>query len=219
MGSAVWLYAWLILRQTHQHGPIGFVLGGAPITYREIQQETGFNPRTLERWMQTLREHGYVQTETVPAGIVVRITKAKKFPQGARNSADGVRKFAGSGSQSRVAHHGQSDSGQELAAGIRSSSIERSQERANSTQTRQDFHRQLQNLTNKIRTAQPNPSRSGERQNQTNDLPASPHDGSLQPPTDPYAQLRLLRQLLRSERDEEVRRELAVGTGPEVRRS
>jgi hypothetical protein len=47
MGSALWLYSWLVLRQTHQTGSIGWVLGGAPVSYREIEEETGFNRRTI----------------------------------------------------------------------------------------------------------------------------------------------------------------------------
>lgn len=82
MGAAVWLYGWLVLRQTHQSGSVGWVLGGSPISYREIEQETGFNRRTLERWMNMLRRHGYIETEAAPAGVIVRLTKAKKFPQG-----------------------------------------------------------------------------------------------------------------------------------------
>ncbi len=78
MGSAVWLYGWLVLRQTHQSQGIGYVLGGAPITYREIEDETGFNRRTLEAWMRVLRREGYVRTQNVPAGISVQILKAKK---------------------------------------------------------------------------------------------------------------------------------------------
>jgi hypothetical protein len=33
MGSAIWLYSWLVLRQTHQSGSIGWVLGGSPVSY------------------------------------------------------------------------------------------------------------------------------------------------------------------------------------------
>jgi len=95
MGAALWLYGWLVLRQTHQQGDIGWVLGGAPISYREIEEETGFNIRTLERWMQGLRREGYIETEAAPAGIIVRIMKAKKFPRAGRNSDGGIRKFAG----------------------------------------------------------------------------------------------------------------------------
>jgi len=36
MSSAVWLYGWLVLRQTRQDGTTGCVLGGKPISYREI---------------------------------------------------------------------------------------------------------------------------------------------------------------------------------------
>ncbi len=95
MGAAVWLYGWLVLRQTHQHGDLGCVLGGSPISYREIEEETGFKRRTLECWMRVLRRQGYIETSTAPGGVIVRITKAKKFAQGVRNSAEGVRNSAG----------------------------------------------------------------------------------------------------------------------------
>jgi hypothetical protein len=75
MGSAVWLYGWLALRQTHQTGTIGWVLGGAPIHYREIEEETGFNRRTLERWMKNLRRQKYIETTVVDGGIAIRILK------------------------------------------------------------------------------------------------------------------------------------------------
>jgi hypothetical protein len=78
MGSAVWLYGWLVLRQTHQTGTVGWVLGGAPIHYREIEEETGFNRRTLERWMKDLRRQKYIETAVVDSGITVKILNAKK---------------------------------------------------------------------------------------------------------------------------------------------
>jgi hypothetical protein len=98
MGSAIWLYGWLVLRQTHQTGTTGWVLGGAPVTYREIEGETGFNRRTLERWMSLLRRQAYIATEAVPRGVIVGILKATKHLQvtrlGAPSGAQGVRKFA-----------------------------------------------------------------------------------------------------------------------------
>jgi hypothetical protein len=81
MGAAVWLYGWLVLRETRQVGTTGLVLGGRPVSYREIEEETGFQRKTLERWMRVLRRQGYIETRAVQSGIVVRITKAKKFPQ------------------------------------------------------------------------------------------------------------------------------------------
>jgi hypothetical protein len=67
------------------------VLGGTPVTYREMEEVTDFNCRTLERWMQALRRQGYIETEAVPAGLVIRMTKVKRFPQfpqGAHKIAD-----------------------------------------------------------------------------------------------------------------------------------
>jgi hypothetical protein len=96
MSSALWLYGWLILRQTRQDGTTGWVLGGKPISYSEIQEETGFPPRTLERWMRVLREEDYIETRTAPGGIIVQITRAKKFWRGTevRNFAEGPRRNA-----------------------------------------------------------------------------------------------------------------------------
>ncbi|HEY4742027.1 MAG TPA: winged helix-turn-helix domain-containing protein [Candidatus Acidoferrales bacterium] len=93
MSSAVWLYGWLVLRQTRQNGTTGWVLGGKPISYHEIEEETGFPLRTLERWMRVLREAGYIETRTAPGGMIVQITRAKKFFRGTqvRNFADGPR--------------------------------------------------------------------------------------------------------------------------------
>src|SRR5271155_3213423 len=69
MGAAVWLYGWLVLRQTHQSDGFGCVLGGSAISYREIEEETGFKRRTLECWMRVLRREGYIETNTAPAGV------------------------------------------------------------------------------------------------------------------------------------------------------
>ncbi len=61
MGAAVWLYGWLVLRQTRQAGATGLVLGGRPVSYREIEGEMGLPRRALERWMRVLRRAGYVE--------------------------------------------------------------------------------------------------------------------------------------------------------------
>lgn len=90
MGQAIWLYGWLVLRQTRERDGIGFVLGGRPISYREIEEETGFARKTLERWMQNLRRSRYIETTTAPGGIIVRIHKAKKFARaGGRHAENG----------------------------------------------------------------------------------------------------------------------------------
>jgi hypothetical protein len=216
MGAAVWLYGWLVLRQTHQQGSVGWVLGGAPVSYREIEEETGFNCRTLERWMQTLRQQGYIETEAAPAGIIIRITKAKKFPQAGRRFAEGVCKLAERVPQSRGAIDQQVFSHQQCADGIGSSSVDRSPER-NQREIHRDFHKQPSHQKDQI----PLQNHSGLDRRQD---PRPNPEANSQPGTLPYRQqdlyleMRLRQQLLRAERGEAVRRELAVGTGPEIQR-
>lgn len=218
MGAAVWLYGWLVLRQTHQQGSLGWVLGGSPVSYREIEEETGFNCRTLERWMQVLRREHYIETETVPGGVIIRITKAKKFSHGGRKFAEGARKVADPLAQNRVAREGYLPRNAGFGDGIRSSSVARSEERRPGADFHNDFHNQTVGSVNAPPGQNRNPSLSDQPPNtQSAQQPGAENQTDRRDrfPSD----ARLLRQLLRAERDEAVRRELAVGTGPEVRRS
>jgi hypothetical protein len=205
MGGAVWLYGWLVLRQTHQTGEIGWVLGGAPVNYREIEEETGFNRRTLERWMRTLRRHGYILTQASPAGIVIRIAKAKKFPQDralfhsfstvrADKAAETVRPTAGPSTPACVANRAEAFSNQSIGAPMGSSSVER-----------------------KIENQNPLPVRKKQYAN-SNCSETAAADRFLTPKQF-LREARLRLQLLRAGREEAVRRELKAGAGPEVRRS
>jgi hypothetical protein len=280
MGSAIWLYGWLVLRQTHQTGSTGWVLGGAPVTYREIEGETGFNRRTLERWMSVLRRSAYIATEAAPGGVIVRILKAKKHLQAARfgNAAEAqrarkvaetVRRVAGAGPQTCVPTRNECHGDERFASGIGSSFVERIKEKAqqeihraveiragiqagrtNEKRSndrnrlaeeienceRREFQQQFRNAAQKhdlessyskqTKTLTPIPnydSRTDQQQtfnpiDKQNHRPADLHP--TRPPTQqtfPW-QLRERMRLLRAERDDAVRRELAVGTGPEVRR-
>lgn len=233
MGSAVWLYGWLVLRQTHQSGELGWVLGGAPVCYREIEEETGFNCRTLERWMRTLRVYGYIQTQAVPGGVVIRITKAKKFAHPPRGVAEGARQAAGVGTRDGVAIYAEAIANHKDTDGIRSSSIERIREKTDEGDFHSNFHRLGQrpidsNSQNQIQgqTATADPSCLGKNEN----LKSKPEiRDQLQPASEPNCKIqqrhnfsqesRLHSQLLRAEREEAVRRELNVGAGPELRRS
>jgi len=216
MGAAIWLYGWLVLRQTHQQGPVGWVLGGTPISYREIEEETGFNCRTIERWMGILRRYGYVETTAAPAGIAIRIMKAKKFPQPGRSFAEGARRFAGTIPQSRGVNARNYLLSQQDAAGIGSSSVEGSKEKT--ADIHRDFHSQAGN--SKDQNLPSNPSGLSEEQSRSRKShpTSSQQEGSFHREERGHLEARLRQQLLRAERDEAVRRELAVGTGPEVRR-
>lgn len=279
MGSAIWLYGWLVLRQTHQTGTTGWVLGGAPVTYREIESETGFNRRTLERWMSLLRRETYIATQAAPGGVIVRILKAKKHLQvtrlGARSDAQGVRKFAETvrkvaerSPQSCVASCSESHRNEGDSERIGSAFVGRIKEKEQreihraveireglpaapsreptnlQSQTveeirdceRREFQRQFRevvqnhdlknsHLETTARAWQVRDRGQQQDQQQTN----NPIEKQSQRPgenqrTRPLTQqtfpwqLRERMRLLRAERDEAVRRELAVGTGPEVRR-
>ena len=208
MGPALWLYGWLVLRQTHQSGSDGWVLGGASISYREIEEETGFERKTIERWMRTLRTHGYIETQATQRGVVVCIKKAKKFAQPTLKNAVGGRKFAGRAPQFCGRAGVKSPSNQASGAGISSSSVGRLNDKELLAAICTAVQKQLQNKNE-------NPSGLGERENQPiNPFQSWPHDQ----PQHHYMS-RERQRLLRAERDEEVRRELAVGTGPEVRRT
>lgn len=218
MGTALWLYGWLVLRQTHQSGYVGWVLGGAPINYREIEVETGFNRRTLERWMHTLRRHGYIETEAVPGGMSVRITKAKKFPQAPRKVADGVRKAAGGRPPSCGAPELEVLPNEQVAGGIYSSSVVGTKD-ITTPDTHSLAHCQARVRSDENHTPTPTPSGLGSTQNQPSGAsPSSPSGMQRHRQQNVFPDAHMLRQWLRAEREEAVRRELAVGTGPEVPR-
>ena len=81
MGPAVWLFGWLVHRQTRERNGVGLVLGGSPLTYDMIQGDTGYSRRTLQRWMADLRSGGYVRVRrTCHSRMIVEVLKAKKFP-------------------------------------------------------------------------------------------------------------------------------------------
>jgi hypothetical protein len=227
MGSAIWLYGWLVLRQTHQSEGKGWVLGGAPVRYKEIEEETGFNRRTLERWMHVLRGQRYIETEAVPGGVVIRITKAKKFAHVSGTSAERVRKAAEGGTQSGVAIRGEIHLNHEVGGRISSSSVERIKERAAGSDSHKLFHRDFhsppQNANNSHPRKEPqvqtaNPSFLGKDENQTPQQQPQPIRHTQQQ-YNFQQESRVRVQLLRASRADAVRRELAVGTGPEVPRS
>lgn len=76
MGDALWLFAYLVHRQTK---PNGLVLGGKPITDEEIGVETRIPIKTIRRMRSILRDYPYIETIRTPRGLRYRILKPKKF--------------------------------------------------------------------------------------------------------------------------------------------
>lgn len=80
MGPAVWLFGWLVHRQTRERHGVGLVLAGSPLTYEMISQDTGMAVRTLKRWMARLGRCGYIRVKhTLYKRMIIQIIKAKKF--------------------------------------------------------------------------------------------------------------------------------------------
>jgi hypothetical protein len=77
MGQAVFLFGWLVTRQTK---PDGLVYGGHHFTYPEISEKSGWPVRTLQRWMERLVAGGYVKIEhTAYCRMIIRVLSPKKF--------------------------------------------------------------------------------------------------------------------------------------------
>jgi hypothetical protein len=77
MGNAVWLYFWCVHAQTKANG---LVLGGMPLTYAEISRRSRFPERRVRRWLDRLRQKGYVQVEYRNFKMMcLRVLKPKKF--------------------------------------------------------------------------------------------------------------------------------------------
>jgi len=86
MGMARPLFDFLVSKQTNPDGRVNF---GQPITYRWMRERILTPPpeRTLRRYLEILRRHGYVEVErinyqrTICRGFTVRINKPKKWSQ------------------------------------------------------------------------------------------------------------------------------------------
>ncbi len=94
-----------------------------------------------------------------------------------------------------------------------SSLIERSIEKQRKTEIHRDFHSPQQNQEKRQKE---NPSCRDQNQNIQ---PSNQRDTPRQDYRQLFIEAIRKRELLRAEREEEIRRELAVGTGPELRRS
>jgi hypothetical protein len=99
MGDAIWLFLWLVLRQTQTNSEgEGVVYYGNPITYEAVERDTGFPERTLRRWLGTLRQEKYIRTAASSRGLSVWILNAKK-----RNKVEAWSAKCGRGGRPNVA--------------------------------------------------------------------------------------------------------------------
>lgn len=89
MKDAVWLFLWLVLRQTglNESGE-GIVNYGHPITRQEITENTGFADWRIERWTDRLRRTDYIRTEkSGNSGLIFFVLAGKHKTKRAREAA------------------------------------------------------------------------------------------------------------------------------------
>jgi hypothetical protein len=78
MGKAYGLFLVLI---NYQYDDEGWVNYRNPITLEWIQNRfPGSKRRTIQRWLEKLREGGYIETQSTGHGQIVQIQNQKKFP-------------------------------------------------------------------------------------------------------------------------------------------
>ena len=79
MGQAIWLFGTLIDKVTKEENEKGYVLGGKPITYADLEKEMPLTRRQYVRHIEILRDNGYISTKKTPHGLIIVINKSKKF--------------------------------------------------------------------------------------------------------------------------------------------
>src|SRR3990167_3723151 len=76
--TSLWLFMWLVNKQTKENGKVGIVLGGKPIKYEDVKRDLGVTLRTYRRWIKNLSDHGYITCIRTPRGLSIRISNQKK---------------------------------------------------------------------------------------------------------------------------------------------
>jgi len=68
MGRAVWLFLYLIIHANRRSG----------IVYRRVRtvaQDIGLSERTVQIWLKTLRDKGYIMTERTGRSLIIHVNK------------------------------------------------------------------------------------------------------------------------------------------------
>jgi predicted ArsR family transcriptional regulator len=70
MGSALWLFIYLVLHATPKSGSLSR-------KYQTIAGEMGVSPRTIRSWLTRLMQHGYVTVTRTGRSQVIHISRWK----------------------------------------------------------------------------------------------------------------------------------------------
>jgi DNA-binding transcriptional ArsR family regulator len=80
--QAIWLYLYLLTVANRGNGQLFRKL-------KTIAIETGFHPRSVERWLKRLREKGYIETHSTGRFLQISITKWKPIARKKTNNEKG----------------------------------------------------------------------------------------------------------------------------------
>jgi DNA-binding MarR family transcriptional regulator len=78
MRQAVWLYLYLLVAANWKTGAVHRRLS-------TIISETGFQSRSVSRWLKLLREKGYIETQSTGRALQISITKWKPITRKKNN--------------------------------------------------------------------------------------------------------------------------------------
>jgi len=73
MKNALWLFLYLILHADRRTGKLSR-------KYRTIATDMGISPRTVRKWLRTLRDHEYVQTDNNGRCLRIEVNLWKTLP-------------------------------------------------------------------------------------------------------------------------------------------
>ncbi len=79
MGRSVWLFLYLIIHANRKTGTL----------YRRINtisRDIGMSNRTVQIWLKTLRDNGYVVTERTGRSLIIHITKWRPIGTRSKNT-------------------------------------------------------------------------------------------------------------------------------------
>jgi DNA-binding transcriptional ArsR family regulator len=79
MGEAIWEFLWCIDKTTVEENGVGWVLGKKPVTIEEIAKDLEESWRSVQRHLETLKNHRYIIVIRVSKGIVIGVLKSKKW--------------------------------------------------------------------------------------------------------------------------------------------
>lgn len=90
MKESIWLFLWLLDKMTkiEKSEKKGSVYGNKPIKFEEVEKDLGISRPTYKRWLEILRNGGYINTTRTPYGLVIVVHKADKLFQKRRLTSE-----------------------------------------------------------------------------------------------------------------------------------